>query len=147
MVEFALVAPLLVLLLIGIIELGIVVSVYIGITNSAREAARAASVFQYRGSAPLSGDTAAVAAIDGARQLYMSGVLTSTLNPIISPSDLTVSVSYTPTVALATNAYRAGDTVAVQLQVNRTLLFGMLGQKTITLRANSAMRVEPGGNQ
>ena len=70
--EFALIAPLLVVVLFGIVELGILLNVYIGMTNSAREAARAGAIFQYTGAAPLSGDTSAVGSIDTARQAYIS---------------------------------------------------------------------------
>lgn len=44
MVEFALVLPILVLLVMGIIQFGIIFSAQIALTNAAREGARAASV-------------------------------------------------------------------------------------------------------
>src|SRR5262245_10424216 len=111
--EFALIAPVLVLILFGIVEFGILLNVYIGMTNSAREAARAGAIFQYTGSAPLSSDTTAVGTIDTARQQYVSGVISETLNPIVDPATVTVITSYTP--ATATSPYRAGDTVAVEV--------------------------------
>lgn len=44
MVEFALILPVLLLLLLGIIQFGIIFSAHIAITNAAREGARVASV-------------------------------------------------------------------------------------------------------
>jgi len=145
MVEFALILPLLVAVLFGIIELGILINVYVGMTNSAREAARAGSVYQE--SAPLL-TTADATAADTRRLQYISQVITSTISPMINPvTDLNVTVSYTPTTALDTNLYRAGDTVSVQLRHDHQLFFGMLGHGQITLKASSAMRIEPGGTQ
>lgn len=147
LVEFALIAPLLVIVLFGIVELGILLNVYIGMTNSAREAARAGAIYQYTGSAPLSDNATAAGVIDASRQLYVSGVITETLNPIVGSTTVTVTTSYTPTAALATNPYRAGDIVAVQLVHDHELFFGILGPKKITIRASSAMRIEPGGTR
>jgi Flp pilus assembly protein TadG len=147
LVEFALIAPLLVMVLFGIVELGILLNVYIGMTNSAREAARAGAIFQYTGSAPMSGDATAAGVIDASRREYLSGVITETLNPIVDSTTVTVTTSYTPTTALATNPYRAGETIAVQLAHDHELFFGILGPKKITISASSAMRIEPGGTR
>lgn len=143
--EFALAAPVLVLILFGIIELGILLNVYIGLTNSAREAARAGAIFRYTGSPPLSSDPSAATTIDAARQTYVSSVISETLNPIIDPTTINVTTSYTPTAALDTNPYRAGDTLAVSITHPHPLFFGILGPQQITLKASSAMRIEPGG--
>lgn len=140
MVEFALIAPLLFLLLFGIIELGLMLNIYIGLTNSAREAARAGAVYQY--TVPASG-VASAAVIDTQRDLQINAAILQTLNPMISSSTLTVTVSY-PTVALATNAYRARETVVVSLAHDHKLFFGILGPQKMTLSATSAMRIEPG---
>jgi len=144
MVEFALILPLLIMFLVGIVELGILLNVYIGMTNMAREGARAGSVYQYTGTAPTNTQPIEQQAlpIDQQRTLYISSVLTSTINPIISPTTLTVTVTYLPSTP--TDPYRAGDTVTVALEHQHPLFFGLLGPKTITLRATSAMRIEPG---
>jgi len=143
MVEFALIAPLLFLLLFGIIELGFMVNIYIGLTNSARDAARAGAVYQY--TVPGSGDTSTTA-IDAQRKLQISTAISQTLNPLIFPSTLMVTVSY-PTVALATNAYRARDTVVVSLTHDHELFFGILGPQKMTLSATSSMQIEPGATR
>jgi Flp pilus assembly protein TadG len=145
LVEFALILPLLVAVLFGIIELGLLLNTYIGLTNSAREAARAGSIYQV--TTPLVTASDATVA-DSQRLLYISQVITDTLNPTIDPvTELNVNVSYTPSTPLATNLYRSGDTVSVQLSHTHQLFFGILGPKTITLQATSAMRIEQGGTQ
>ena len=46
-VEFALVVPLLVTLIVGMIQFGVVYNAYLGVTHAAREGARMAAVGQY----------------------------------------------------------------------------------------------------
>ena len=147
LVEFALILPLLLAFLFGIVELGILLNVYIGMTNMAREGARAGSVYQYTGTAPTNTGTVEVQAtpIDQQRLLSISSTLTDTINPIISPATLTVTVTY-PTTPI-TDPYRAGDMLNVALEHDEPLFFGLLGPKSITLRASSAMRIEPGANK
>jgi Flp pilus assembly protein TadG len=149
LVEFALIVPLLVAVIFGIIELGILFSVYIGLTNSAREAARAGSVYQYTGAAPLSGDPSAQATIDAERALYISQIITDTISPLIDPTtELATTVTYTTVLTqLPENVYRAGDTITVELEHDHPLFFGLLGPQTIHVRATSSMRIEPGGQQ
>jgi Flp pilus assembly protein TadG len=146
LVEFALILPVLIALVIGIVELGILFSVYIGMTNSAREAARAGSVYQYTG-APFTENTAAnIKTVDDLRLTYLSQIITNTINPLVNPTmALTRTVSYTPTTA--STPYRTGDTVVVQLEHDHPLFFGLFGRQKITIRATSAMRVEPGATK
>lgn len=151
--EFALIAPLLVAILLGIIELGIIFSVYTGLTNSAREAARAGAVYRWTGSAPNTGDlpnqaaiNAAVEPIDTARLLVMTEALSATLNPIIPAEALSpLQVEY-PLPLRVANLSRAGEPISVTLSYTHTLLWGMVGDQELVLRAQSAARVEPGGN-
>jgi hypothetical protein len=153
MVEFALTAPLLLMLVVGIIELGILFALQIGLANSAREGARAAAVYRYTGAAPLSGDSAAVTTIDSARQLSMSEAITETLSPLVPSGSLTVTVSYPPfglgvpsplPAELAADPYRAGDTISVTLEYRHTLFWGILGERDLLLQAAGAARIEPG---
>jgi Flp pilus assembly protein TadG len=131
--------------LFGIIELGILINIYTSLTNTAREAARAGSIYQE--STPLM-SSMDVAGADSRRSQYVSQVITNTINPMIDPvTDLQITLSYTPTAALPTNLYRSGDTISVQLTHNHQLFFGILGRSAIRLSASSAMRIEPGGTR
>jgi Flp pilus assembly protein TadG len=160
MVEFALTAPLFVLIVFGIIELGILFSVYIGLTNSAREATRAAAIYRYPGATPISTDLTAVNTVDAARLTSFTSILTSTMNPIISSEAVSVTVGYLaapgdtytqPTGANlpynTSNPLRSGDTISATLQYSHQLFWGLLGPNTISLTASSVARIEPGGAQ
>lgn len=149
MVEFALVAPLLVLIVFGIIELGILFSVYVGLSNTAREAARAGVVYRFPGAMPTNSNTAQVATIDAARQISMTQALTTSLNPIVPSTAVTMTVAYLPErntqALLAMNPLRSGDTVSVTLQYRHLLFWGVFGPRDLLITASSAARMEPGG--
>ncbi len=154
MVEFALIAPLLFALMFILIELGIIFSVYVGLTNSAREAARAGSGYQFSGTttcAATSPLSPALTSIDCERELMMDAAIMSTLNPIVSVAtidDLNPASGdrYTyQTDPPTLNSYRYGDKVIVSLAYTHDLFFNLLGPASITLRTNSEMRLEPGG--
>jgi len=146
LVEFALVAPLLFALMFVLVELGLIFSIYIGLTNSAREAARAGAAYQYAAATnPTS--TPSVATVDGGRAGAMSTAVMATLNPIINVSNVSqLSPSYVYQPAAPTNNnYRYGDKVIVSLSYQHTLFFNLLGPQAIVIQASSEMRLEPGG--
>jgi Flp pilus assembly protein TadG len=150
MVEFALIVPLLLMLIFGVIELGIMFSVYVGLTNSAREAAREGAIYLYTGTS-LTWNTGNInsnnAIVDTERLKALSQVITSTMNPLVDPvAALTRTVTYTPSTSLA--EYRAGDTINVQLEHDHPLFFGLFGtNRKITIKATSAMKIEPGAGK
>jgi hypothetical protein len=143
-VEFALVVPLLLALLLVIIELGLLLSVSVGLTNTAREVAHAGAMYKYTPPVPSTG-TPSVATLDAERTAAMEQALAATLNPLIDAARLNALAdrySYSPAVPV-TN-YRYGDRLAVNLEYQHDLFFGVLG-RTMMLRASSAVRLEPGG--
>jgi Flp pilus assembly protein TadG len=142
LVEFALLLPLICLLLFGIIELSIILGVYVGLTNSAREAARSGSIYQEPNAIT---SASAVTTMDTNRRLSIATTITDTLTPMISPALLTTTVVFTPSTPLDRNLYRAGDQLNVHLRYTHQLFFGLFGRQAITLQANSTMRIEPGG--
>jgi Flp pilus assembly protein TadG len=77
MVEFALVAPVLLLLIIGLIEMGYVLFVYVEVQNAAREGARAAAVR----ACPTAQDQLDIISLT--RGLLPAFVDTNAINPII----------------------------------------------------------------
>ena len=144
LVEFALIAPLLFALMFVLVELGIVFSIYIGLTNSAREAARAGVAYQYASS---SSGTPPTATVDAARSAVMNSAIMDTLNPIIdvsNVSELMPTYSYNPTTP-TNNNYRYGDKLTVTLSYPHALFFNFINAGTITIQASSEMRLEPGG--
>lgn len=152
LVEFALIAPLLFAVLFILVELGIIFSTYVSLTNSAREAARSGSVYQYTTPEALDGVSPATArdTVDAAREAYMDGILQDTLNPIIritSLDDLNPPSGdrYRYDDVSFPNAFRYGGKLIVDLEYDHQLFFNLLGSTTITLRSRSGMRIEPGG--
>ena len=100
-VEFALVLPILLLLVMGIIEFGLIFNSQISLTNAAREGARVMAIHND----PAVAKSAAIAAAP------------SVVNPAISSGNITVSPS----------TCAAGSTVTVTIHYNATLLTGFFG--------------------
>jgi len=150
LIEFAFVFPLLVTIFFGVIELGVLFSVYVGLTNSAREGARAGSTYQYQ-CPPAPPGTPDCRAnnpdlqqdVDDARLPVINQAIDATLHPMIESSALNRIFTYTPTAG--TNVYRYGDQLNVALEYQHQLFFNLLGGPTIDLRSSSTMRIEPGG--
>ncbi len=101
-VEFALILPILIVLVLGIVEFGRVYNVQISVTNAAREGARSMAIHNNPATAKAAAKDAAPA-----------------LNPLIVPDDvivtpanctsgLTATVTITYTVTLFTGFFGAG---------------------------------------
>ena len=161
LLEFAIVIPVLFMMLTAVIEFGIVFNIYNGLTNAAREAARAGSMYQYDPSGAQQSPCAShpattpdVTLVDCERGLAMDQVIMSKLNPLIKvhvtsvgqlnpPSG--VRYTYTPSTSSGNNGYRYGDKVTVTLSYTHQLFFNLLGFPSLTMQATSEMRIEPGG--
>ncbi len=155
LVEFALVVPILFAMLFIIVELGIIFSVYVGLTNSAREAARAGSAYQFAGTTTCPTTSVlspALISVDCERELVMDDAIMRTLSPIIAVNgvnDLNPASGdrYTyQTDPPTLNSYRYGDKVTVTLAYTHRLFFNLLGPASLSLRTSSEMRLEPGGS-
>jgi len=117
LVEFALVAMLLLLLLAGVVDLGRAFHSYIVITNASREGARYGSHFPN----DLAGIVAAVQ-----QEANASGVS-------IAAGDVGVTVP---------NPAHSGDTLSVQVTHHfRPIMIGVLGMNSITMQRTTAMVV------
>ncbi len=152
LVEFAFVVPVLLMLFFGIIELGVIFSVYIGLTNTTREGARAGSTYQYQCPPPpappncTANNPGLKSTVDTARQAAINQAIDATIHPMIDPSGLirpTPFPEYAPDPS--SNIYRYGDLVTVRLSYPHQLFFDLFGGPTLTLRSRSTMRIEPGG--
>jgi Flp pilus assembly protein TadG len=161
LVEFALIAPMLLALMFILVELGIVFSVYIGLTNSAREAARFGSTYQYSSAAaqvpgcaahPATGDPD-ISLVDCERAAFMDQVVMDTKNVVINVSSAVqldpagggATDRYTYDPATFQTSYRYGSKLIVRLEYRHSLFFNLLGPAAITLKSQSTMRLEPGG--
>lgn len=154
LVEFALIAPLALALIVVLIELGVVFSVYIALTNSAREGARAGAIYRYPTPAALFTTPTCNAAchratVDAARQAAMDAAIMATLGPLVRVSSVdelgTPAQRYRYEATQATDVLRYGDTLTVTLEYTHPLLFRLFGSLSVRLRAQSEMKIEPGG--
>ena len=127
-VEFAILAPTLVLILFGVLELGRVVDAWLVVHNAAREGARA-GVLVYPDSASLS-----------AAQTAATAYLNAGLGPGIRSDIAAISA---PTVWFATTA-ATNDTVEVStgayVQLYTPIFQSMFGSTTVHVGAIASMR-------
>ena len=108
LVEFVIVAPIMLILLLGILQFGIVLHDYISVTNAADAAARKASVTATQGDAQsLVIATARSAAPD--LKAANLGVSVSPGSPWSSGQDVTVTVSYPYTISILGILVKSGN--------------------------------------
>lgn len=122
LVEFAMIVPILLLLVMGIVQLGMMINSYITIENASREGARSGSV----------GDT----------DSEIRNVVIST-SPTLDAKYLTVTI--TPSEASRVS----GDTLTVKLTYNYKItipIISRLFNDVVVLNSQTSMRVEWGGD-
>jgi len=121
MVEFALVLPILILLLCAIMDFGWIFFQKILVTNAAREAARYSAVHLYDDGTVNAADTTAARTV----ALGSSSVLPDALTASLTVSDGAVTVTVTSPAAVITG-----------------LTSSFFGGSTVNLTASSTMRYE-----
>lgn len=115
-VEFALLLPILIMLILGILEFGLAYNAQITVTNAAREGART-MVIQ---NSPSAAKTAVK-------------TVSSVLNPAITDSEITITVSN------GTTTCTGGSTATVNIQYPFKFLTGFFGTG-YTMTGKAAMR-------
>ena len=106
--EFALILPVLVALLLGIIQFGIVFNNYLTITDAARAGARKAAVSRFIGDNGASAKTTAQNSAQQLNQASLKVTVTST-NWNIPGSDVNVTVTYPYSINILGWTVKAGD--------------------------------------
>jgi Flp pilus assembly protein TadG len=111
LVEFALVLPLLVLLLFGIIDFGRIIHAYLTIDHAGREAARAASIGKTKVEVEQ-------VAIDSGKSINLSDV---TVSPGTSGANATVTITYpitflTPVIGNIVGPITLEDTTVMRVE-------------------------------
>ncbi len=118
MVEFALVLPILIVLLVGIFEFGQIFNVYLQINHASREGARTGAL--------LGTDTEIVQMV-------------SDSSPTLDPTLMTVTI--TPSESSRTR----GESVEVQVEYDYQVVVGLIGDiisDNINLTTQTTMRIE-----
>lgn len=147
MVEFALVLLFVILPFMFVLIDGSVTFYTLSmLTNAVREGARGGSIYQ-TSVVPTANQSVAdqIAAIDVARAVYVRQNIEQMIGPLVSFSDCTTTVSYSPATPILGNPYRSLDSMTVSLACPRNLFFGLVGATQITLQGEATMRIEPGG--
>lgn len=123
-VEFALVMPILIALVFGMIDFGWAINRYTVVNNAAREAVRTAS---------LGGDDAAIRA---SAQNSMDSTISS---PVI-----TITCQETPTGGVCPSPWVAGNTAVVTVQTTQSWLTPLMStfSSNLVLTKTSRMRIE-----
>lgn len=120
LVEFAIILPVLLLLIMGIVQFGMLLGSYLTLENAAREAARAGII--------------------GSTDTEIQGVITST-SPNLDMGKLKVSI--TPSEATRVS----GGTLTVKLTYNYSLtvpIISNLFNNEVVLNSQTSMRIEWG---
>jgi Flp pilus assembly protein TadG len=121
--EFALILTPLMLVLLGIIQMGLVLNAYVTLSNAAREGARTATVYLYdRNQGKAANDTARQTAARSAVDSSM-GLLKKTA-PQFGSSDMVVTYSL-PTGVIETDP-RTGQYVKVRLTYHLDLVIPLI---------------------
>jgi Flp pilus assembly protein TadG len=118
LVEFAIILPILLMLIMGILEFGIMLNSYLAVRNASREGARAAIV--------------------GSTDIEINNLIL-TISPSLNSTDLTVVV--TPSAS----SRKSGDPITVEIQYNYQftvpIISGIFGSGVV-LKAQTIMRIE-----
>lgn len=125
-VEFALVFPLLLVLLFGVIDFGMLANVNVVISNATRDAARTASL--------------------GGTEAEIRTQATAGLTSLSARDAAAVTISVTCTKASGVcspySLSTSGDTAIVSIQVVHTWLFPLWPLHSITILKSNQMRIE-----
>jgi Flp pilus assembly protein TadG len=118
LIEFAILLPLLLLLLMGILEFGLMLNAYLSINNSAREGAR-------------------LGIVDGSN-LEISELITN-LSPTLNTENLIVNI-----IPLE-GSRKSGDTLTVEVIYNYQVIIPIISNilnDVVVLKAKTSMRIE-----
>ncbi len=162
LVEFALVLMFIILpFTFVLVDSAVMLFTYAEVTNAAREAARAASIYQYQcppSPSPCATDPSYTSAqqqtmVDTARRSYVDTYFQSEdsrwLSALIGYPQCDVHIDYPDNPQESGSdvyhVYRETDSLILRLACPRKLLFGLVSTNQITLTGSATMRIEPGG--
>lgn len=129
MVEFAAVLLPLILVLVGIIQFGFLFSAYVGVSNSAREAARMGTIYQFDTDlTPGQNDSARCAAIlqaaDQSLDPAVPGTFSGSCDTVSGGGDFAIAY---PDSGTCTGSSRTGCLVRVTLTYRQPLFVPLIG--------------------
>jgi len=147
MLEMALVAPVVIVLIMVVLELGFAIHANINIAWAAREGARAGAVYLYQQDCSKRDNDDNREGGTGPCISHYTDNIRDTVGRsagVLRGFDKVnhVTISYTPTSS-TTWETRSGDLVNVEISYPYRFLTDMLTNQTLTLRARGTARIEP----
>jgi Flp pilus assembly protein TadG len=133
MVEFALVLPIFMLVLSGILDFGFALYSRMTVINAARDGARAAIMVP-------DNTTITSVAVQAARSSAVGGGLTLSADPTVTC--IQTSASPTSTTVIACNTAQSGDTVSVAVSYTYHSFFPLTSGTTFNLGSTVRMIIE-----
>lgn len=125
LVEFALVLTPLLLLMMGIVQLGLIFNGYVTLSNAVREGARSASIYVYDGGASKSANDTARAAVARTYLVDSFGLLKRTAPELVASEP---TITYTlPAGTSDTNA-RVGQLMTIHVHYSMTMIIPLIAQ-------------------
>jgi Flp pilus assembly protein TadG len=118
LVEFVIILPVVLLMILGIVQFGMMLNSYLSITNAVREGARVGII--------------------GSTDTEIRGAVIGT-SPSLQPGSMTISI--TP----SENTRNSGDTLTVSIDYNYQLtvpIISNLFNNVVVLKAQTSMRIE-----
>ncbi len=152
LVEFALLSPIVLVTILGLIELGFVVHSYVAITNAAREGARSGSVLKIEVPDSIVDPSAQRAYADNARTVVVRAAVASAYDAVfprplgmapyfgeLNPN-VDVTITYSP--GTLDNPLRTREYFTVEVTYHYRLVYGMMPLPALDLQARSVVRIE-----
>lgn len=139
LVEFALVVPLLLLLLLGIVQFGFIFNSYVTLTNAAREGAREGTIYAYdttlskaqndagRNNLILSSLKSSMNLLATAAPNFSSGASWTSSNGGLTYTNGDLTVTYTIPSGVTDNDPRTAEQVTVNALYHQDLLIPLIG--------------------
>ena len=129
LVEFAVVLMPLILVLVGIIQFGFLFSAYVGVSNSAREAGRAGTIYEYdanegQGQNDLLRCQAILSAAQQSLDVGVPGQFSGTCAAVTGGGDLAIAY---PDSATCTGSSRTGCQLKVTLAFRQPIIVPLVG--------------------
>jgi Flp pilus assembly protein TadG len=152
LVEFALLTPIVLVTILGLIEVGFIVHSYVAITNVAREGARAGSVLLIEVPDSIVDPASQRSYADAQRSAVVKAAVSSAYDavfprplgmaPYFGTLDPNSDVSVIYSTGSLDNPLRTRELFTVEVKYHYQLVYGLMPIPPLNLTARSVMRIE-----
>ncbi len=152
LVEFALLSPIVIVTILGLIEVGFIVHAYVAITNVAREGARAGAVYIAQVPDSIVDPASQRSYVDSQRNGVVRAAINTAydavfprplgMSPYFGQLDPNVDVSITYSPGTLDNPLRTREFYTVEVTYHYQLVYGLMPIPPLNLTARSVVRIE-----